>query len=147
MAEIEHGVLKPYVLKTLTVHLKRTGAPDTDDFSDHVGELVLTPSTSTNSWTSGNGKSLQRSSMATWAAGLGLVQDLSPTGLMRYLLDHEGEQAKVLATFENGTDPCLITVTLSPTVIGAKADGQVAQSTVTLAMDGRPNFNASNTLT
>ena len=129
-------VAKPFALKTLETLFKLPASPDPDDFSDHVSQLQLVPTAGSASWTSGNGKTIQRMAAATWAVTLGLVQDLDPSGLLRYLIQHEGDQAQLLATFEDGTDPLRVEVTLSPAGFGGTADGSIAATTVTLAVSG-----------
>ena len=147
MATQNHPVATPFVLKTLSVLFKRAGVVDAEDFSDHVGEFTLTPTAGTASWTSGNGKTIQRAAVATWAATLGLVQDLDPSGLLRWLLAHEGENAELLVTFADGTDPCRVDVTLSPALFGAAADGSIGTASVTLAVSGRPVWAAGTAFT
>lgn len=136
MSTTPRPVTKPYALKTLAVLIKREGAADPDDFSDHINQLAPAPTAASASWTSGNGKTIQRTASATWQITLGLVQDLDPSGLLRYLLEHEGEQAHLLVTFETDTDPMLAEVTLSPAGFGGTADGSIAATTVTLAVSG-----------
>lgn len=129
-------VTKPYALKTLSVLFKRAGSADADDFSDHISQLAPAPTAASASWTSGNGKTIQRTAASTWQITLGLVQDLDPSGLLRWLIEHEGEQAHLLATFDTATDPMLAEVTLSPAGFGGTADGSIAATTVTLAVSG-----------
>lgn len=140
MATVPHPVGQAYVLKTATVLIQRDGAADVDDFSDHVGEITLTPTSSSGSWTAVNGKVISDQSVSTWAATLGLVQDLDSSGLLRYLLTHEGEKADVVATLADGADDLNITVTLSPATIGGQPGANPLASSVTLPMDGRPEF-------
>ena len=147
MPTVNHAVAKPYILKTLSVQFKRAGAVDPDDFSDHVGTFQTTPAAGVASWTSGNGKTIQRTATATWSVTLGLVQDLDPSGLLRWLLDHEGEQAQVLVTFDTGTDPYVADVTLSPAGFGGAADGSIAAATVSLPVSGSPTWQAGATFT
>lgn len=133
-------VKKPYALKTATLTLKAEGAASATDFSDHVSEITFTPSSSSTSWTSVSGKTIQENSAPTWEATLGLVQDLDPEGLARYLLANHGKKAEMVVTLVNGTEPINTTVTLSAAALGGKADGSIAESSVTLPLDGAPEF-------
>lgn len=137
-------VTSPYVLKTATAEFELDG--EVKDWSSHINEVRLTPTTQSQTWTAINGTVISDSSPATWAATLSLVQDLDAGGFMRWLLDHEGEKATCLFTFKDGTDPCLITLALSPTDIGGAAAGPIAEASVTLPADGRPDFDAGHTL-
>lgn len=139
-------VTKPYSLKTATAVFKIVGEAATSDFSSHISEVTFTPSTSSSTWTAINGNVISDGSIATWAAGLGLVQDLDAAGFMRWLLDNEGKRAEALFTFADGTDPCKIMLTLQPSNIGGAANGNVAEASVTLPCDGKPVFDAGATL-
>lgn len=137
MALIAHPVVDPLILKTATVVIAREGATDTDDFTDHVGELTLTPAGTAVSWVGIGGNTLQDQGVATWSATLGLIQDLDSNGLLRYLLAHEGEKATITATLKDAADVVTIDVTLTPTAIGG-SPGAFATGTATLPVDGKP---------
>lgn len=138
MSETEHPVLKPLTLKTAAVVFKLSGALNTDDFSDHIGEVTVTPKAAT-SFTAINGKSITAS---TYDLTFGLVQDTDPTGFLRWLFDNEGSNGQVLVTFENGTDPMLAQVAISAAAVGGRADGSVLQSSVTLTAGAKPAWSA-----
>ena len=138
MATIDHPVTLPYVLKTATCVFTRDGATDSDDFTDHVGEITLTPSIQTGSWTGIGGNVISDQGIATWAAQFGLIQDLDENGFLRWLLVHEGEKATVVATLASGADTLTIDVTLSPATIGGAVGPNPLTGTVTMAVDGRP---------
>lgn len=141
MASTPVPVTSPFALKTATVTL--TVGTEVSDFSDHVGEIRFTPSTSSSSWTAVSGKVIRDASAATWEVALGLVQDLAPTGLLRYLQTHQGQKATLDATFATGTDPVSAVVTLTPAGIGGAADGNVNSISVTLPMDGDPEWHTT----
>lgn len=138
MATIPHPVGEHYTLKTATVIFQLAGATDSDDFSDHVGEVTFTPTSQSGSWTSVNGNVLSEQGVATWAATLGLVQDLDDDGFLLWLLAHEGEKATVTATLKSGTGAFSFVVTLTPATIGGAPGANPLSSTVTLPMDGKP---------
>lgn len=138
MAIVNHPVVNPFALKTATATFTLDGAVDSDNFSDHIGTLTLVPASAAQSWTSINGKTIQDASAATWAAQLGLVQDLDESGFSRWLLAHEGERATAVFTFKTGADTVTIEVILTPAQFGGTADGTLAQATVTLPCDGKP---------
>lgn len=132
-------VEKPFVLKTAEVLFFTLDAGGTEsDFSDHIGEITLTPTAQTGSWTAVNGKVIQDVAPATWAVQFGLVQDLSDNGFLRWLLQHEGEKADVEITFATGADLLSITVTLSPSTIGGAVGPNPLSGTVTMPVDGKP---------
>lgn len=139
MSTTPHEVVSPYTLKTATCTFK-IGTATPDDFSDHIGEITLTPTATSGSWTSINGKVITENGIATWAAGFGLVQDLDDASFLRYLLDNEGTKALVEATLANGTDKVTFTVTLAPATIGGASGANPLSSTVTMPIDGKPAF-------
>lgn len=130
-------VESPYSLKTAKVVITPEGGT-ASDFSDHVGEITLTPTAQSASWTAVSGFVLQDVGKSTWACQLGLIQDLADTGLLRYLMTHEGEKALVEATLATGADELSFTVTLSPSTIGGAAGAEPLSGTVTLPVDGAP---------
>lgn len=134
-------VSKPYTLKTGAFYVKLLSTKTISNFSLHVGECRFTPTTSSSAWTGMSGNVIQNVAKAQYAMTLGLVQDLESSGFMRYLADHDGEKAQCLVIFEAETEPAIVTVTLSPTEQGSKADGSIAESTVTLPMDGAPVYS------
>lgn len=140
MTVTPHPVSNPYTLKTATCVFEREGATSSDDFSDHIGEITLTPNTASGSWTSITGKVITENGIATWAAGFGLVQDLDDASFLRWLLAHEGEKAEVTATLKGGADSVIFTVTLSPASIGGAAGADPLSSNVTMPIDGKPEF-------
>lgn len=138
MATTAHTVTRPYVLKTAQAIFTRAGAEDADDFSDHIGEVTLTPTSQSGSWTGITGKTISDQGIATWAATLGLIQDLDDNGLLRWLLQHEGEKATLALTLATGADTITIDVTLSPSQIGGAVGPNPLSGSVTLAVDGKP---------
>lgn len=140
------AVKNPYALKTATVLMKPEGST-VYDFSDHVSGIEFHPSSSSSSWTSVSGKTLQEASVSTWSVSLDLVQDLDQAGLLRFLMANDGKKCELLTTFKTGADPCKMTVTLSAANIGGKADGSLAESSVQFPVDGAPQWASGLTLT
>ncbi len=138
---VMHPVVDPLILKTASVVITREGAPSSDDFSDHVGELTLTPTVSSVSWTGIAGNTVQDTAAPTWAATLGLIQDMDAAGLLRYLMTHAGEKAEVVATFKDLADTVTFDVTLVPAQVGG-TPGQFATASATLPIDGTPAWSA-----
>lgn len=138
-------VSKPVALKTASVTFTLQGEGNSpQDFSDHVNQIQLDPSKSSGTpFTSVSGKVINASSVSSWAATLGLVQDFDTTGFLRFLLDNDGTKATMKATFETGTNPLECVVTLSAASIGGTADGSNLTSSVTLPVDGKPEFKAA----
>lgn len=138
MPTIAHPVTDFYTLKTASVVFKLDGATDSDDFSDHIGEIAFNPASQTGSWTSINGKVVSENGIATWTATMGLVQDLNDQSFLLWLLEHEGEKASVTATLKSGTGAFTFDVTLTPAQIGGQVGSNPLSSQVTLPMDGKP---------
>lgn len=138
MAITPHPIGSSFVLKTATVVFKREGATDSDDFSLHIGDIILNPTIQSGSWTGCSGNVISEQGVATWAAQFGLLQDLEDNGLLWWLMDHEGEKADVTATLKSGADPVYFTVTLSPAQIGGAIGANPLSSSVTMACDGKP---------
>lgn len=130
-----------FAMKTSKVTFK-TSSSGVTDFSDAINTVRLNPSTSTNTVPVISGNTWTDSSAATWTLELGLVQDLDPQGLMRYLFDQEGKEVTVYIELAKGSDAITCTVIASPAAIGGSA-GQIAQSSVTLAINGRPVWGRS----
>lgn len=139
MAITAHPVVNSFTLKTATVVFKRHGVTDSDDFTEHVGDITLTPSVQSGSWTGCSGNVITDQGIATWAAAFGLTQDLDDNSFLWWLLDHEGEKADVTITLKSGADPVYITVTLSPAQIGGAVGSNPLSSSVTMAVDGKPS--------
>ena len=79
-------------------------------------------------------------SVATWAATLGMIQDVDNTGLVRWLITNEGKKCVLTALLTTGVT-ATITVTLSPAQIGGPVGPGYLTDTVTLAADGKPVFS------
>ena len=133
MAEI--AVTSPYSLKDATLTI------DVDSFSSHVSQVQFDPSTSSSTWRAINSHVIRDQSTAEWACTIALVQDLAATSLHRYLVEHEGEKKPVVFTPVASGPAISATLVISPSSIGGTADGSTASSTVTLVVDGKPEFN------
>lgn len=131
-------VTTPVALKTASATF--TLDSQTFDFSDHISQIQVDPSTTSGSWTAITGKTIQSISASTWAATLSLVQDMAQTGFLRWLQTNEGRKVQATFTFEDGTDPMEVTINVAPASIGGQADGSTLQSTVTLVCDGSPQW-------
>lgn len=129
------AVTSPYSLKNAVLSI------DVDDFSQHVSQVEFAPSTSQSTWRSINSHVIRDQSTAEWACTLGLVQDLNPDGLFRYLLEHEGEKKDVTFTPLVSGPSITATLVISPSNIGGTADGNTATATVSLVVDGKPAFS------
>lgn len=138
MATVSHPIVQSFVLKTASVLFTRAGATDADDFTKHIGEIGLTPTTAAGSWTGISGNVVAEQGIATWSAQFGLIQDLGENSFLRWLLAHEGDKAAVVATLASGADPISFTVTLSPASIGGAVGPNPLTGTVTMVIDGKP---------
>jgi|GEM_PF-2261369 len=125
---------KRFTLKAATFSIAE------DEYSDAVSRVEFTPTTRSSTWSSINSNSISDQSPATWTCTLGFAQDLAPEGLMRYLLDHEGEDK--ICTFVPVDDgpQILATLSISPARFGGQSDGNIVTGEVTMGVVGRPEF-------
>lgn len=130
----ERPLATPYSLKNAVLTIA------TDDFTAAVSQVEFVPSTSASTWRGIGGNVVRDQSIAEWACTLGLAQDLDPAGLLRYLLDHEGDEVDAVFTPKSGGPDVEATLILSPGTIGGTADGNIATASVTLAVVGAPTF-------
>jgi hypothetical protein len=125
----------PYSLKAATFEV------ELDDFTAAVSQVQFDPSTSSTTWRGIGGNVRKDQSVAEWTCTLGLAQDLAPGGLLRYLLDNEGQTKDVVFTPTTGGPAIEATLIIAPGTIGGSADGNTAVATVQIAVDGKPAFN------
>lgn len=140
MAVIAHPVTTPLSYKVATLTGAVTGSADTDTLSPQVSEIRFTPTTQSGTWTGIGGNVVSDQSIATWAATLGMIQDVAATGLLRWLLTNEGKKCTFTALLTTGVT-VTFTATISPAEIGGPVGPGYLTSTVTLAMDGKPVFS------
>ncbi len=114
---------------------------DIDEFTAAVSQVQFDPSAQTGTWRGISGNVVRAQSAAEWSCTLGLAQDLAPAGLLRYLLDHEGETKTVVFTPVDGGPTVTADLIMTPGTIGGTAGSDVATSTVTLAVVGKPVFD------
>jgi hypothetical protein len=124
----------PYTMSTATLTI------GIDDYTAAVSQAQFDPSFSSNTWTGIGGDALTFTSPASWALVIAIAQDLAPDGLLRYLLDHAGEQVTVTLTPLAAEDPITAKVILAPGSIGGTADGSAAVATITMGVQGKPTF-------
>lgn len=126
------NLASPYAMKNATLTFGE------DDYTAAVSQAELQPSTNTSTWKGVGGNTITGTDNASWVLALGLAQDDDPAGLMRYLFDNEGAEVPVtLVPVADGTS-WAATVIVSPTNIGGTAGSDLAQSTVSLAVVGKP---------
>lgn len=125
----------PYSMNDATLSI------DVDDFTAAVSQVQFDPTSQTGTWRGIGGNVRRAQSAAEWACQLGMAQDLAPAGLLRYLHDHEGESKPAVFTPKSGGPAVLATLLISPATIGGSAGADLATSTVTLAVDGKPAFD------
>lgn len=131
------ALTSPYSLKTATLSIAA------DDFTAAVSQVQFDPSTSASTWRGIGGNIVRDQSIAEWSVTLGLAQDLDPAGLLRYLLDHEGEEKAAVFTPTTGGPSVTADVIISPAAIGGTAGADIATSSVTLVVVGAPAFSAA----
>lgn len=124
----------PYSLKNATL------AIDVDDYTAAVTQVEFQPSTSTAVVRTIDGVAHKDQSTAEWNCVIGYVQDLAPGGLLRYLLEHDGEKKTAVFTPVDGGPTVTAELTVSPgNVGGATGSAGYATGTVTLA-SSKPVF-------
>jgi hypothetical protein len=124
----------PYVMNSATLTIAA------DDFTAAVSQVQLDPTVQSTSWRSIGGSVRRGQSKAEWDCTLGLAQDLDPDGLLRYLLDHDGETVAAVLTPEDGGPSVNLNLILAPATIGGPAGADLATSSTKLAVDGTPVF-------
>lgn len=140
MAAVAHPISKPLTMKTATATAAIVGGTDTDTLTDQIGEITLTPTTQTGSWTGVSGNVQSDQSIATWALTIGMIQDIATTGMLRWLLTNEGKKCTFTFLLLTGVT-VTVTATISPAQIGGAPTPGPLTSTVTLACDGKPIFS------
>lgn len=129
------ALTNPYSLKAATLSIAA------DDYTAAVSQVEFSPSTSSSTWRSIGGTVRREQSVAEWSCTIGLAQDLAPTGLLRYLLDNEGETKTAVFTPKAGGPTVTADLIISPASIGGTAGADMATASVTLAVDGKPVFD------
>lgn len=124
----------PYSLKNATLTIAE------DDYTAAVSRVEFTPSTTSQTWRGIGGNTLKDQTIADWTATLGYAQDLAPTGLARYLHEHEGELKACVFTPDTDGPTITATLVISPAKIGGQADGNLVTGEATLALRGKPVF-------
>lgn len=131
----------PYSLKTATLSL------DADNFEAAVSDVTFTPSAATSNWTGISGNKITDVGLADWSVSLGFAQDLAEGSLLRYLHEHEGEQVPAVFTPVTAADQpgegvaIEAVLILSAGTIGGTAGANIATSTATLGVVGKPAFS------
>ena len=116
----------PYSLKNATLTI------DVDDYTAAVTQVEFTPSTATSTVRTIDGVAHKDQSTAEWSCTIGFVQDLSATGLLRYLLANDGQSKDVTFTPELAGPSIDATLVVSPGTIGGTAGADLTTATVTL---------------
>jgi hypothetical protein len=113
----------------------------TKEFSTALDSITLTPTTTKLRRTAVNGKSKTRVPAPDWALGLTYGQDFDSTGLSHELLTKHGQEVPFTLQPLGDADAAEITgfVTLEAGAVGGAAKA-IAQSTVTLDVNGQPVF-------
>lgn len=140
MADIPHPVTTPLTFKVAALTAAVEDEPDTDTLTPQVSQIEFTPTTQSGSWTGVSGNTVSEQGIASWALTLGMIQDVSANGMLRWLLQHEGKKAEFTALLTTGVT-AVITAVITPATIGGAVTPGPLTSTVTLACDGRPVFS------
>ena len=116
----------PYSLKNATLTI------DVDDYTAAVTQVEFSPSTATSTVRTIDGVAHKDQSTAEWSCTIGFVQDLSATGLLRYLLANDGQSKDVTFTPKTAGPSIDATLVVSPGTIGGTAGADLTTATVTL---------------
>jgi hypothetical protein len=116
----------PYSLKNATLSI------DVDDYTAAVTQVEFAPSTATSTVRTIDGVAHRDQSTAEWTCTIGFVQDLAPTGLLRYLLSNDGQSKDVTFTPVTGGPTVAATLVVSPGTVGGTAGADLATASVTL---------------
>ena len=116
----------PYSLKNATLSIAA------DEYTAAVTQVEFSPSTATSTVRTIDGVAHKDQSTAEWSCTIGFVQDLSATGLLRYLLANDGQSKDVTFTPELAGPSIDATLVVSPGTIGGTAGADLTTATVTL---------------
>lgn len=118
------SLTSPYAMRAATLTI------ESDDFTAAVSAATFVP-TKRQPWRGIGGNSIGAD--ADWTLNVAFAQDLAPTGLLRYLLDHEGEEADVVLTPVDDGPAISATVVCSPGQVGgSRGDATIAVATAAL---------------
>ena len=127
----------PYSLKNATLSIAA------DEYTAAVTQVEFSPSTATSTVRTIDGVAHKDQSTAEWNCTIGFIQDLDPSGLLRYLLDHDGESKSVSFVPESGGPTITADLVVSPGAIGGTAGADLAVGSVTL-VSSKPVFTDSS---
>jgi len=116
----------PYSLKNATLSI------EADDYTAAVTQVEFTPSTATSTVRTIDGVAHKDQSTAEWSCTIGFLQDLDAGGLLRYLLDNDGETKSVVFTPVTAGPSISADLVVSPGTIGGTAGADLTTATVTL---------------
>ncbi|KMM45609.1 hypothetical protein CWIS_09725 [Cellulomonas sp. A375-1] len=110
-----------------------------DDFTAAVSSVALTP-TNGQAWRGIGGNRVTPD--PDWSLGVTAAQDLAPTGLMRYLLDHVGEEKEIVFTPVDDGPTITVTASIAPpgTVGGSATSQTVLEFSTSMECTGAPVF-------
>lgn len=117
----------PFALKNATLTIA------SDDFTAAVTQVEFTPSIASSTVRTIDGVAHKDQSTAEWSCTIGFVQDLDPDGLLRYLLDNDGDTKTVVFVPETLGPSITADLVVSPGTIGGTAGADLAVASVTLA--------------
>ncbi len=127
----------PYSLKNATLSI------EADDYTAAVTQVEFTPSTATSTVRTIDGVAHKDQSTSEWTCTIGFIQDLDPSGLLRYLLDNDGETKSVVFTPTTAGPSISADLVVSPGAIGGTAGADLAVASVTL-VSTKPVFTDSS---
>lgn len=131
------ALTNPYALKNATLSI------ETDDYTAAVTQVEFSPSVATSTVRTIDGVAHKDQSTSEWNCTIGFIQDLDPSGLLRYMLDHDGESKSVSFVPESGGPTITADLVVSPGAIGGTAGADLAVGSVTL-VSSKPVFTDSS---
>jgi hypothetical protein len=133
------NAVSPFNITDAVLTIKR-GTAAAVGFSQHVSNVVCTPTSSTTVWKGMTPAAVfQFAGRSTWAVAMTFAQDWSTTGLSRFLFDNEGDTVTLTFAPVTGGAGFAVSVIVVPGAYGGAVDA-VGEATTTLPVKGRPTL-------
>lgn len=124
----------PFALKSATLSIAA------DDYTAAITQVEFTPAVASSTVRTIDGIAHKDQSTAEWSCTIGFIQDLDPDGLLRYLLDNDGQTKTVVFTPDALGPTITADLVVSPGTIGGTAGADLAVASVTL-VSTKPVFD------
>jgi hypothetical protein len=133
------NAVSPFNITDAVLKIKRGAAAEVG-FSQHVSNVVCTPTSSTTTWKGMKPEAVfQFAGRALWSVALTFAQDWSDKGLSKFLFDAEGDTVTLTFAPVTGGAGFAVSVIVVPGAYGGAVDS-VGEATATLPVKGRPTL-------